>query len=375
MKNWNWFKKLPIVKMIIGLMTIFAVIFILAGLSKSPATTVAIMNEAVQAVEVKSVAERILVINKEYLGYVGETMVTLGADRVQGKIAKLMVEEGDEVSQGDLLFTLDLSSELVNSELQLKEIDLSKSALDLQISQMLQEVEKLEVLYNEGIIALSELKQLQNQLKSLELQRNQIDQQYSEVERALSIIKNQANVISPIDGIIERISIVPGTYIGQQDMIDIRKKDSPKCTIMVAESDLDTITRGAKVQSTIGNKVYEGTVISIKDRDEQQLLFPVEIKIDTEDLLLAGRTVKVLFEKYKNTSAMMIPRSSVINFANETYVYTLNADNTVRKTNVLLGEGDQLTVEITKGLTLKDVVVVKGQFSISEGEKVTWTNQ
>ncbi len=32
-------------------------------------------------------------------------------------------------------------------------------------------------------------------------------------------------------------------------------------------------------------------------------------------------------------------------------------------------------VEIIKGLSLNDKVVVEGQFSISEGEKVAWINQ
>ncbi len=100
---------------------------------------------------------------------------------------------------------------------------------------------------------------------------------------------------------------------------------------MVAESDIDRFVLDQKIQTTIGDVVYEGTIKAIKNRDEQQLLFPVEIEINTTDDLLTGRTVKVMLERYKNPKAMMIPRSSVIAFASETYVYILNDDKAVSK--------------------------------------------
>ncbi len=375
MKKWNWVKKIPWVKVIIGVIAIGVVLFVMDALSKSPTTSTEIVNDKVQSVVVNQVVKKNLVINHEYFGYVEDSTVYIGPDRIQGKIGEVLVSEGEKISQGSILFTLDVSNELVNSELQLKEIELGKNTLDLQIKQLLPDFERLEVLYSEGIIALNELEQIQNQLKAMELQRVQLDQQYDQIINALSVSKNQAEILSPVDGIIEKISIVPGTYIGQQEMIKVIKSDLPTCLIMVAESDIDSFVLYENVQTTIGNTVYEGTIKTIKNRDEQQLLFPVEIEINTTDHLLAGRTAKVTIERYKNQKAMMIPRSSVIAFAGETYVFVLNDNKTVSKKIVQVGESEEQMIEIVYGLSLNSKVIVEGQFSIFEGETVTWISQ
>jgi len=372
MKIWNWFKKIPRIKLIIGIIASIIVLFSLTSIMKKPVNVVSKVEETIQLVVVKQVVKKDLIISKEYLGYIEDTTVQIGADRVQGKIGEVMVSKGDEISEGNILFTLDISTDLISSELQLKEVEHGKSTLDLQISQLLPDLKKLEKLYDEGAIALNELEQLQKQLKSLELQRNQLDPQYNELIRAITVSKKQAKVLSPIDGVVEKINIVPGTYIGQDDIIKIRKNELSKCTIMVSESELDIFIKGKKVQAIVGDNIYEGTITVIKDREEEQLLFPVEIEINTIDQLLGGRTVKVMIEKYNNKVALMIPRTSVISFAGETYVYIFNEDNTVSKTNVLIGESNKNMLEIKNGLSFENRVVIKGQFSISDGEKVTW---
>ncbi len=370
MKKLSWFKKIPWVKLLIGVIVAVTLLFVLDFLSQNPSKPKKSANDKLQSVVVKKAIQNDLVINLKYFGYIEDSTVYIGADRVQGRIKDVCVSVGDEVSQGCTLFTLDVSSELSSTEFQLSELENAKDSLNLEINQLRPQVNKLKDLYNQGLVKAIELDEAKNQLKKMELKRDQLNEQHELLDKTLSGSRNQARVLSPVAGRIEEVTIVPGTYIGQQDVIKIKKKQLPTCLIMVDEADIDRFILNKKVKTIIGNEVYEGRIKSIKGRDEQKLLFPVEIEIDTTDKLLTGKTVKVLLETYKKENGIMIPRLSVIKFDDETYVYVLNKDKTVSKRNVMLGKSKGNMVEIIKGLKSDDKVIVEGQFSVSEGEKV-----
>ncbi len=282
----------------------------------------------------------------------------------------MAVSVGDVVKQGSTLFTLDVVSDLATSKVQLNEISSAKGTFDLEINQLTEQVKKLRDLYNGGVIALTELEQAENALKKAKHQRNKLGGQAALLNNAIASSKNQASILSPIDGTVEEVKMVPGTFIGQQDVIKIKKNQRPTCLIMVDESDIDNFSIGKTVKVVIGAQTYHGMIKSIKHKDQQNLFFPVEIEIDSTAQLLAGRSAKVLIETYSIQNALMIPRSAVIRFAAESYVFVVNSDNTITKKNVVLGNAKAERVEIIKGLDNNAKVVVEGQFSISDGERV-----
>ncbi len=375
MKYLTRLKKISWVKVILGVIVAVILVFVLDFLNQEPSKPEKTEEDKLQSVLVKQVSQEDLVLYIKYFGYIEDSIAYVGADRVQGRIKDLYVSKGQEVSKGTILFTLDVSSDLASADLQLKELENAEGTLDLEISHLSAEVNKLRSLHNEGLFPYNELEQAENQLKKMETQRKQLNEQHDLVNKTISVSVNQANVLSPIDGKIEEISIVPGTYIGQQDVIKIRKKKLPTCLIMVDESDIDHFVLNEKVSASIGDTVYEGSIKSIKSKDENSLLFPVEIEINTTDELLGGRTVKVMLETYKKQEAIMIPRLSLISFADETYVYVLNKDKTVSKKNVSIGKSHGQMVEITDGLKSDDSVLVEGQFSVSEGQRVKLIEQ
>ncbi len=375
MKKLSWFKKIPWVKLLMGMIVAVILLFVLNFLSQSPPEPKESVNDKLQSVVVKKVIQNDLVMYLKYYGYIENSSIYIGADRVQGRIEDVCVSQGDEVSQGCTLFTLDVSSALSSTEFQLSELENAKGSLDLEINQLRPQIDKLKDLYNKGLVESTELEEAKNQLKRIELKRDQLNDQHELLDNTLLESRNQAEVLSPVAGRIEEVTIVPGTYIGQQDVIKIKKNQLPTCLIMVDEADIDHFVVNEKVKTIIGNEVYEGRIKSIKSRDEQKLLFPVEIEINTTDELLTGKTVKVLLETYKREKAIMIPRLSIISFADETYVYVLNKDKTVSKKNVTLGKSKGQMVEIIKGLKFDDKVIVEGQFSVSEGEKVISIDQ
>ncbi len=371
MKKLSWYKKIPWVKLLIAVVVVIVFVFVLDSLNQSPPKPANNMEEKLQSVSTKQVAQTDLVIYKKYYGYVEDSIVQIGADRVQGKIKSVCVSKGDEVKRGSTLFTLDVSTDLSNLDLQMNEINNAKESIDLEINQLTPQLNKLKDLYDNGMIAFTEYEQPKNQLKKLELQRKQLNEKQESLNKTIVNSKNQTKVLSPIDGKVEEVKIISGTYIGQSDFIKIKKKQLPTCIIMVDETDIDKFVVDEKIKAVIANKDYQARIKAIKSRDQQQLLFPVEIELDTQEPLLTGRTVKVLHQVYYKQKATMIPRLAVIKFADQSYVYVLNKNQTVSKKNVILGKSKGEMVEIIKGLSAGDKVVVEGQFSISEGQKVT----
>jgi multidrug efflux system membrane fusion protein len=73
--------------------------------------------------------------------------------------------------------------------------------------------------------------------------------------------------------------------------------------------------------------------------------------------------------------ATLIPQPAVQRGAPGTYVYVVNADQTVSMRKVTLGPGDASRIVVTSGLSVGDVVVIDGADRLKEGAKVRLPQQ
>ena len=68
--------------------------------------------------------------------------------------------------------------------------------------------------------------------------------------------------------------------------------------------------------------------------------------------------------------ATLIPQSAVQRGAPGTYVYIVNADQTVSVRKITLGAGDASRIVVTSGLAVGDVVVIDGADRLKDGAKI-----
>jgi multidrug efflux system membrane fusion protein len=68
--------------------------------------------------------------------------------------------------------------------------------------------------------------------------------------------------------------------------------------------------------------------------------------------------------------ATLIPQAAIQRGAPGTYVYLVNADQTVSVQKVTLGPGDPTNIAITQGLQPGAIVVVDGADKLKDGAKV-----
>ncbi len=88
-------------------------------------------------------------------------------------------------------------------------------------------------------------------------------------------------------------------------------------------------------------------------------------------MIRSGLLTKLIVTSYENNQALLIPNQAVVRFNDEVFVYKMNDDNTVSKSYLKLGVIDNNMVEVLSGLSLGDMVVTKGQFEVSDGQRVS----
>ena len=76
----------------------------------------------------------------------------------------------------------------------------------------------------------------------------------------------------------------------------------------------------------------------------------------------------------KNTDALMIPATALTRRTEGLFVFVLNGDRTEKRAVVTgMTQGDQ--VEVLEGLQADEVIVISGNISLQEGDRVSVTNR
>jgi multidrug efflux system membrane fusion protein len=115
-------------------------------------------------------------------------------------------------------------------------------------------------------------------------------------------------------------------------------------TLLAIDSQIDTTTGTLKLKATFAN--------------QDESLFPNQFV--NVDLLI-------------NTlhSATLVPQAAIQRGAPGTYVYVINADQTVDAQKVTLGPGDATNIVVTQGITVGQRVVIDGADKLKDGAKVS----
>ncbi|WP_435624229.1 efflux RND transporter periplasmic adaptor subunit [Flagellimonas sp.] len=280
---------------------------------------------------------------------------------IAGTLYRVYVKEGQKVSKGQLLASIDdggLSSQLAQMKTQAA---LAKTTFDRQKRLWEQNIGS-EIQYLEAKTAYesqeSAVKQMQSQVA-----KSSIRAPFSGVID--DVIKDQGTVVSPGPGSeVFRIVNLSNMYI---------KVDVP-------ESHLPNVTQGKNVQvyfpvtgDSVVTKVRQtGNFINPGNRS-----FTAEIPVPSHDgKIKPNLTAKVMINDYSNESAILIPQSIVSeNAEGEQYVYLVAADSATSdavamKAVITTGKTQGDLVEVLSGIASGDGVIDEGARSVKDGQKV-----
>ena len=272
---------------------------------------------------------------------------------VRGLVEEVLAEEGSHVKQGDLIARLD-SGDYVNRRNSIK------AAYNLALTNL----KRLSGLHDQEIIAQSRYDSVKAEVESLEA-----DLATAELQLKRCFIK------SSITGIVNELPAKKGLYLAVGDpvarVLDIEKL---KITVGIPESDVDAVRKIDSFEITIealGNKEITGTKYFLAVAPESMAqIYRLELEVEnkSEDIL-PGMFARVEIVKEEFHDSLAVPLYAVISRNDKHYVY-LEENNVAKLREVKLGILDGWQIQISEGLKPGEKVVVVGQRSVDEGQKL-----
>lgn len=296
-----------------------------------------------------------------------------------GKVSKVMVEMGDWVNKGDVLFTLDDEDALI----QLKQAEAAISMAEAnyrQNKEMVEnaqrDLERSEKLYEEGAISLQMLEQIRASASdaAVEVLEAQLKQAQAGYDMAANQYDN-TKVTSPIDGIVSYIEVDTGEMVSSAVPAAV-VVDMSKVTLegSIGENLVNKVSSSGQVDVRVhaaGNEIFKGEVKAVSPAAHQMTgLYGVKIEIDnSQSLIKPGMFAEVELVKESKEDVIQVPKAAIIAQNGDKLVYVVEDGKAVLR-KVGLGIGNAYKVEITNGVNDGEEVIVKGQSFVKDGDLV-----
>jgi membrane fusion protein, multidrug efflux system len=310
------------------------------------------------------------------LGTVTPLATVTVQSQISGQIMHIFFKEGQTVKAGDSLIQIDprpyqVALEQAQGALARDKALLANARLDL---------DRYQTLFAQDSIAEQQLatqKSLVAQYQGAVLtDQGQID--------AAKLNLTYAHVVSPIDGRVGLQQVNVGNYAtpAEPNGLVVVTQLKPIAVVFTLPEDeipplLQQMHGGATLPVTAWDRsnthrLASGTLQSI-DSQIDTTTGTIRLKAlfaNDDEGLYPQQFVNVVLLLETLHGATLIPQSGVQRGAPGTYVYVVDADQTVSVRGVTVGPGDANNVTITAGLKPGDMVVVDGADRLKDGAKV-----
>lgn len=290
------------------------------------------------------------------------------ASILQGKVSKVLVKKGDVVDVGTPLIQLDTTGDYDTVDFQIKQLSSSISELRLLVNQYEEQKIKQEKLLAVGASTREEILSIDNQLSQYRLQISKQLEQVEQLNKSKENASTKSVIKATSKGVVTELSIEAGGFVTGEDRLKIRKSNHQYVHMDVTEKYLKELHVGMAVSVEVDGEKIIGILDEVRESDD--LFYPVKIKIDGD--YKHGLTAEMTLPIYRNEKADLISDRAIIKYNGESFVYCVE-DGYVVKKPVELGMSRDGKTEILSGLDKMDLVIVKGQFSVYESERVEVT--
>jgi membrane fusion protein (multidrug efflux system) len=291
---------------------------------------------------------------------------TLSAE-TSGQVQRIQVNEGDSVTPGQVLASLDST---------LHEIDTAKAEAELRradvvLDNQLKEVERLQRLAKSQSVSRDKLEDEQAQLEILTAQRDVARKQW---EQAV-YLESKTQVKAPIKGLVTRRYISPGDYVVDgQPLFDLVSVSRLRARIAFPEQDAAQIDVGKPVRLTTPaapgeTAIGEVTAVNPQIKTHNRAV-EVTVEFDNPGRWLPGASVDAELVVARHKQAISVPVLALSNRDDKAVVFILEED-TVRAAAVKTGWRERGWVEILEGLEPGQGVVIEGAAMLTDGSRVT----
>jgi membrane fusion protein (multidrug efflux system) len=273
--------------------------------------------------------------------------------KIPGTVIKVEVSEGETVRRGQVIARID------PADFQIA-LDSARATFELAAANYT----RFSTLFEEGIIPRAKIENMEAQLKTSK----------AALENA-ELMLSRCTVTAPISGVIRRLDAKKGLLLSVSDPIaEILQIDRVKAVVGIPESDV-ALVRGVKDVSltiqALDNKEVVGRHHFLASSPENGArLYRLELAIGNKDnLILPGMFFRAQLVKKVITDTVAVPLFTVIKREDRQFVF-VEENGLAKQVPVELGIIEDWRVQITKGLSAGNRVVVEGHREIDHGRKL-----
>lgn len=289
------------------------------------------------------------------------------AAKVDGRVEKVYVHEGDRVHKGDVLAILeqtDTDANLLNAQgtyLDAK-TNLRKAETDLG---------RYQKLFANGAVS-------QQVLDDYRFARDNAAAKLSAAQGNLQSMESKSAgtvLVAPADGIIAKRYHQEGYYAkAGTPIFSVADISALKIAIHIPEGQIAGVSVGNEASISLPaypDKKIVGRVTRIAPvADLPSHTFAAEVSVDNSQEMLAGVYANVFLQAQPKKNMLTIPVNAIVMRDDQQTVFVADEKGFVQRRVLTIGYTDNKIAEVLSGLEEKDIVVTEGQNKLREGSKI-----
>lgn len=276
------------------------------------------------------------------------------------RIKEILVDEGYRVTKGQRLVVLD---------------DINTTSYEIQVANAKANLENVRLNYDRAVELLKIGGGTQQNVDQMKLQLTNAENSLANAERALSNIKENTVLISPISGVVTARNYDPGDMTGALPILTVARVQPVKIVINVSEKELSKVHKGMPATvtfDTYGDEQFHGTVSMVAPTvNTDTRTFAVEVIVaNPDERILPGMFGRVSLN-LGTISHVVVPDKAVVKQpgSGDHYIYVYS-DGRVSYRKVELGRRIGDTYELISGVESGSDVVTAGQSRLADGIEV-----
>jgi membrane fusion protein, multidrug efflux system len=277
--------------------------------------------------------------------------------KVAGEVREILVEEGDDVSQGQVLARLD--GDRLRLELNQSEANLRKLQRDY---------ERNVDLKDKGLISTGDFDKIRYEMEALEASYNlaKLELDYTQIR-------------APIDGVVSNRFIRRGNTVAvSEPVFRVTSFDPLVAYLHVPEREYRNIHKDQIVTIDIdalqGQRIVASVTRVSPIVDPETGTFKISIEIsDEQRRIKPGMFGRISIVYDQHLDVLQIPRSAILEDDGETSVFVVEDDKAIRR-SITTGYSNSGQIEISSGLTDDDRVITVGHVGLKDDAVVTVIN-
>lgn len=312
--------------------------------------------------------QRMTIVPKlEFSGSLDPEWQAAVAAKVDGRLEKVYVREGDAVVKNQVLAILeqtDTDADLIIAQGAYldAQTNLHKAESDLQ---------RYEQLYKSGAVS-------EQTVGDYRFARDNAAAKLESARGTLQGMESKSSgtvLVAPADGIVAKRYYQEGYYAkAGTPVISIADISKLKTVIHIPEGQISGVDVGN--EAIISIPAYVGKQITGKITriapvaDLPSHTFEAEVSVDNTQGLRAGVYANVALVALPKENVLTIPLNAIVMRDDQQTVYVADSEGIVQRRVLNIGYTNDQVAEVLSGLTEQDLIVVEGHHKLREGSKI-----